>query len=78
MVRGSLATRNSDYNGQYDDYHSPYLFDKHMQRGKIVFEQFSLVQSGKTDAPLDGQDYTVDGHKSGIDRAFKSSFMDKP
>ena len=56
MVRGSLATRNSDYNGQFDEYQSPYLFDKHMQRGKIVFEQFSLVHGNKTDAPapLDG------------------------
>ena len=54
MVRGSLATRNSDFSSQYDEYLSPYLFDKHMQRGKIVFEHFSLVQANKSDAPLGG------------------------
>ena len=77
MIRGSLATRNSDFNGHFDEYLSPYLFDKHMQRGKIVFEQFSLVQANKTDAPLDGQDYAVDGRKSNTIRAAKAGYMDK-
>ena len=78
MVRGSLATRNSDFNGQYDEYQSPYLFDKHMQRGKIVFEHFSLVQGNKTDAPLDGQDYEVEGRKSGMNQATRKGYMDRP
>ena len=77
MIRGSLATRNSDFNGQFDEYLSPFLFDKHMQRGKIVFEQFCLVQANKTDAPLDGQDYAVDGRKSDMGRATKPGYMDK-
>ena len=77
MIRGSLAGRDSDFNGQFDEYQSPYLFDKHMQRGKIVFEQFSLVQANKTDVPLDGQDYSVDGRKSNFVGAAKLSYMDK-
>ena len=42
-VRDSLASRQSDYQSEYDNFDSPYLFKKHMQREKLVFETLSLV-----------------------------------
>lgn len=36
-------SRETDVENNFDDYESPYLFEKHMKREKIIFEQYSLV-----------------------------------
>ena len=36
----------------FENFASPYLFDKHMERDKIVFENFRLVAASK-------QEYTM-------------------
>ena len=49
----SLATKPSDVNSSiFDDFESPYLFKKHMQREKIVFEVHSLVYKSN-EKPVD-------------------------